>query len=132
VSIRQREWEARLRLQAFQLEETRRQVGDIELMIADFKRKRKELEAAIRYEEEQAGISDQGDVRYPLAAKEMRKRHANLGQSIESLEKQLQVALERVNEAQAELEELREAAMRDGVDVIVPAEVARAGMHASA
>lgn len=131
MSIRQREWEARLRLQAFQLEETRRQVGDIELMIADFRRKRQELETAIRYEEEQAGITDVNDVRYPLAAKDMRKRHANLGKSIKDLEKQLEIAVQRVEEAQAELEKLREAAARDGVELMIPAPAARSGMHAS-
>ena len=122
MSIRQREWEARLRLQAFQLEETRRQVGDIELMIADFRRKQQELETAIRFEEEQAGISDPTDVRYPLAAADMRKRHANLGRSIEKLEKQLEIAMRRVEEAEAELESLREAAQRDGVDPLVAPE----------
>ena len=129
MSIRQREWEARLRLQAFQLEETRRQVGDIELMIADFRRKREELETAIGYEEQRAGITDQNDVRYPLAAKEMRKRHANLGRSIEDLEKQLEVAARRVEEARAELDKLREAAARDGVDLMVPAATAATGLH---
>ncbi len=131
MSIRQREWEARLRLQAFQLEETRRQVGDIELMIADFRRKRQELETAVRYEEEQAGISDLGDVRYPLAAKEMRKRHENLGRSIHDLEKQLEVAVKRVQEAQAELDKLREAAARDGVELITAPEVAHERLRAS-
>ena len=131
MSIRQREWEARLRLQAFQLEEMRRQVGDIELMIADFRRKRQELETAVRYEEEQAGISDPADVRYPLAAKEMRKRHENLGRSIRDLEKQLEVAVKRVQEAQAELDKLREAAARDGVELITPPELAHGRLHAS-
>ncbi len=107
-----------MRLQAFQLEETRRQVGDIELMIADFRRKQKELEAAIRMEEEQAIIADPKDVRYPLAALDMRKRHANLGRSIEDLEKQLEIALRRVEEAAAELEKVREAAARDGVELM--------------
>ena len=120
MSVRQREWEARLRLHAFQLEETRRQVGDIELMIADFRNKQKELEAAIRMEEEQSGISDPKDVRYPLSALDMRKRHANLGRSIEDLEKQLQIAMERVREAEEELEKAREAAERDGVEVTLP------------
>ena len=117
MSIRQREWEARLRLHAFQLEELRRQVGDIELMIADFKRKQQELEMAIRIEEEQAGISDPKDVRYPLSALDMRKRHANLGRSIEGLEQQREVALQRVAEAEEELEKAREAAQRDGVEL---------------
>ena len=107
-----------MRLQAFQLEETRRQVGDIELMIADFQRKQKELEAAIRIEEEQAGISDPKDVRYPLSALDMRKRHANLGRSIEDLKKQLQIAIQRVEEAEAELQKVREAAARDGVELV--------------
>ncbi len=117
MSIRQREWEARLRLQTFQLEEVRRQVGDIELMIADFRKKQQELELAIKYEEERAGISDPKDVRYPLAAAEMRKRKENLGSSIEDLEQQLKLALKRVREEEAEMERLREAAERDGVDM---------------
>ena len=131
MSIRQREWEARLRLQAFQLEETRRNVGDIELMIADFERKRKELEAAIGYEEQQAGVSDPEDVRYPLAAREMRKRRENLRRSIDDLRKQLEVAVRRVEEARQELDKLREAAARDGVDLIMPVEARTEGFRAS-
>ncbi len=128
MSIRQREWEARLRLQAFQVEEVRRQVGDIELMIADFRNRQKELETAIDYEEERAGIRDLKDVRYPLAAKEMRKRHANLGSSIADLQQQLEVAMERVRTEEAELERIREAAAREGVDAPMVPGMAP-GMH---
>ena len=130
MSIRQREWEARLRLQSFQVEEVRRQVGDIELMIADFRNRQKELDMAIKYEEERAGISDPKDVRYPLVAAEMRKRRENLGSSIEDLEKQLEVAIKRVEEEEAELERMREAAAREGVDMpMMPG--MPAGVHAS-
>ncbi len=133
VSIRNREWQARLRLHAFQLEETRRQVADIELMIADFERKRDELRQGIRMEEQQAGVSDPADVRYPLAALDMRKRHENLGRSIDDLRAQLQVALKRVEEAREELDKAREQAEREGVDMDVVAPLAgSAGMHPSA
>jgi len=126
--MRAREWEARLRLYAFQLEEMRRQVADIELMIADFSRKREELEMAVRMEERNAGVDDPKDVRYPLAALDMRKRHENLGQSIESLKEQLKIAIKRVEEAQEELETAREQAEREGVEMITAPE-AMPGAH---
>jgi lipopolysaccharide biosynthesis regulator YciM len=128
LSVRAREWEAKLRLYAFQLEETRRQVADIELMIADFSRKREELEMAVKMEERQAGVEDPKDVRYPLAALDMRKRHENLGHSIKDLEKQLEIAIKRVEEAQEELDTAHEQAEREGVEMVAMPSAA-AGLH---
>ncbi len=47
-----------LRLHRFHVEEKRRQVGDIEMMMADFRRKQDDLDQQIAYEEQKNGVSD--------------------------------------------------------------------------
>ncbi|HHN67189.1 MAG TPA: flagellar export protein FliJ [Thermopetrobacter sp.] len=99
-----KDWRSRVRLHRFKVEEARRQVGEIELMIGELSRKRDELTAGIRFEEERSGVGDPGHVQYPPAALDMRKRRDNLDKSISDLKEQLQVASARVKEAQLELE----------------------------
>ena len=90
-----KDWRSRVRLHRFKVEEARRQVGEIELMIGELSRKREELTAGIRFEEERSGVSDPGHVQYPPAA---------LDKTIRDLKEQLQVASARVKDAQLELE----------------------------
>lgn len=99
-----KDWQSRVRLHRFKVEEARRQVGEIELMIGELSRKRDELTAGIRFEEERSGVSNPGHVRYPPAALDMRKRRDNLDKSISDLRQQLQVAGARVKDARLELE----------------------------
>ena len=47
-----------LRLHRFRTEECRRQVADIEMMVADLMRKYDELDAHVKYEEGRNGITD--------------------------------------------------------------------------
>ncbi len=105
--MRSKDWQARLRLHTFRVEEARRQVGEIELMINEFRRKQEELESGIRFEEERAGITDPSHVQYPPAALDMRKRRDNLLKSIADLERQLDEALTRVADAERELEKVQ-------------------------
>ncbi len=112
--MRSKDWQARLRLHNFQVEEARRQVGEIELMIGEFRRKQEDLEAGIRFEEERTGISDPAHVQYPPAALDMRNRRDNLLKSIADLEAQLDAATARVEEAEAELEKVRLLAEKTG------------------
>ena len=50
--------ESLIRLKRFQVDEKRRQVGQIELMITEFEGMIRELDVQIAYEEEKAGIND--------------------------------------------------------------------------
>lgn len=92
-----------IRLHRFQVDEKRRQVVEIETMIAEFHRKEAELEQQILSEQERAGISDVGHYAYPTFAKAARDRRENLLKSISGLSVQLEEAKESLGEAFAEL-----------------------------
>ncbi len=120
--MRSKDWQARLRLHTFRVEEARRQVGEIELMINEFRRKQEELENGIRFEEERAGITDPTHVQYPPAALDMRKRRDNLLKSVADLERQLDEALARVSDAETELEKVQLMVEKTGEPVPAHAE----------
>ena len=92
-----------IRLHRFQVDEKRRQVVEIETMIAEFRRKEAELEQQILSEQERAGISDVGHYAYPTFAKAARDRRENLLKSIDGLTAQLESAKDGLAEAFTEL-----------------------------
>ena len=69
-----------VRLKRFQVNEKRRQLAQLELMVADFDRMANELDAQILAEERKAGITDVNHFAYPTFAKAARQRrfHAAL------------------------------------------------------
>jgi flagellar export protein FliJ len=85
------------------VDEKRRQVADIEAMIADFQRMERELEQQIVAEQERSGITDVTHYAYPTFAKAANDRRANLLRSVEELEGQLAEAREQFAEAYSEL-----------------------------
>lgn len=91
-----------IRLHKFQVDEKRRQVADIETMIADFRRKEAELEQQIMSEQERSGITDVTHFAYPTFAKAAKGRRDNLLKSIEELDTQLSQAKEELELAFAE------------------------------
>lgn len=90
--------ETLLRLKRFQVDEKRRRVSQIEMMIADFHRMASDLDREVQSEESRAGISDPGHFAYPTYAKAALGRRDNLLQSADNLKGQL-------DEAKAELQE---------------------------
>jgi len=92
-----------IRLHRFQVDEKRRQVAEIETMIADFRQKEAELEQQILVEQERAGVSDVSHYAYPTFAKAARDRRENLLKSIDGLTGQLDEAKEELSAAFAEL-----------------------------
>ena len=90
--------ETLVRLKRFQLDEKRRKVAQIEMMIADFDRMAADLEREIQTEEQKAGITDTAHFAYPTYAKAAAQRRANLVRSADDLK-------EKLDEAQAELAE---------------------------
>ena len=117
--------ESLIRLKRFQVDEKRRQVGQIELMVTEFEGMIRDLDAQIAFEEQKAGISDVAHFAYPTFAKAAHQRKENLLVSIADLNEQLEQAQDQLREAIGELKKVemleerdhkREQAERDQVE----------------
>jgi len=84
--------ESLIRLHRFQVDERRRQVADLELMLEEFHRREDDLNRQVKYEQDKAGITDVGHFAYPMFAKSMLARRENILQSIEEISAQLRAA----------------------------------------
>lgn len=91
--------ETLLRLKRFQVDEKRRRVAQIEMMINDFERMSNELDREIKSEEARSGISDMAHFAYPTYARAARSRRDNLVQSADNLRIQLDEAKAQLAEA---------------------------------
>jgi flagellar FliJ protein len=92
-----------MRLQRFRVDERQRQVSDIEMMMADFRRKQDDLDQQIAYEEQKTGVSDPAHFNYSMTAKSIRKRRENLLATVDDLQAQLDRAKAELAEEEAEL-----------------------------
>ena len=107
-----------VRLKQFQVNEKRRQLLQLEMMIAEFERMATELDVQIVAEEKKAGITDITHFAYPTFAKAARQRRDNLKNSQADLAQQQTAAAALLAEAEAELAkaemiETRDAKSRD-------------------
>jgi flagellar FliJ protein len=102
-----------IRLKRFQVEEKKRQVEQIEVMIAEFERMAKELDDQILAEQERSGIHDAGHFAYPTFAKAATQRRDNLNASAHELKERLAAAKADYDEAMAELQKQEAIAERD-------------------
>jgi hypothetical protein len=107
-----------VRLKQFQVNEKRRQVAQLDMMIAEFERMAGELEVQIAAEEKRSGITDVNHFAYPTFAKAARQRRDNLKNSQADLALQRTSALSLLREAEIELSkaqllESRDNRMRD-------------------
>jgi flagellar protein FliJ len=100
-----------IRLKRFQVEERRRRVQQIELMIAEFHRMAGDLDREISQEETRSGISDPAHFAYPTYARAAGVRRDNLKRSADELNGQLVDAKDHL---EAALEDLRKAESLDG------------------
>lgn len=91
-----------LRLKRFHVDENRRRVAQIEMMIAEFVRIAADLDREIASEEHKAGISDPGHFAYPTYARAARTRRENLSRSADELRDQLGEAKAQLEVASAE------------------------------
>ena len=91
-----------VRLKQFQVNEKRRQLLQLDMMIAEFERMAEELDAQINAEEKKAGITDINHFAYPTFAKAARQRSDNLQVSIRELKVQQDAAELALEEAEAE------------------------------
>jgi flagellar export protein FliJ len=105
--------ETLIRLKKFQVDEKRRNVAQIEAMIAEFDRIAAELDREIKTEQERAGIHDPAHFAYPTYAKAAIGRRENLHRSACELKVQLDDAKAVLGEA---FEELKKVEMLDERD----------------
>jgi hypothetical protein len=92
-----------VRLKQFQVNEKRRQLLQLDMMIAEFDRMATELDVQIAAEEKKAGITDVNHFAYPTFAKAARLRRDNLKNSQQDLVLQKRAAESLLAEAEAEL-----------------------------
>jgi hypothetical protein len=102
-----------VRLKQFQVNEKRRQLLQLDMMIAEFERMAVELELQITAEEKKAGITDINHFAYPTFAKAARLRRDNLRNSQGDLAQQRSVAESLLGEAEAELSKAEMLESRD-------------------
>lgn len=103
-----------VRLKRFQVNEKRKQLMQLDMMVADFERMAGELDLQIAAEEKKAGITDIGHFAYPTFAKAARQRRDNLVGSQDDLKQQRATAQALLDEAEAELARAEALEMRDG------------------
>jgi flagellar FliJ protein len=110
-----------IRLKKFQVDEKRRHVTQIEMMVADFERMAAELDQQIELEHQKTGISDIAHFAYSTFATAARDRRDNLLVSASDMQSKLEAAQDALAEAVEELKKVelldqREAA-RDAAEV---------------
>ena len=102
--------ESLIRLKKFQVDEKRRQVAQIEMMIADFERMASELDQQIEIEHTKTGISDVAHFAYSTFAKAALTRRDNLLNSASDMKGKLEAAQDALAEA---LEDLKKVELLD-------------------
>ncbi len=102
-----------LRLKRFQVDEKRRQLVQIETMIAEFERMANDLDREILHDQEKAGIHDIAHYAYPTYAKAAMARRDNLKRSADELAGQLTDAQDALAEAFEELKKVELLEERD-------------------
>jgi hypothetical protein len=102
-----------VRLKQFQVNEKRRQLLQLDMMIAEFERMATELDMQIVAEEKKAGITDINHFAYPTFAKAARLRRDNLMNSQQDLLQQRTTAESLLAEAEAELSKAEALESRD-------------------
>lgn len=102
--------ESLIRLKKFQVDEKRRQVAQIELMVNDFTRMAGDLDQQIEIEQTKTGISDVAHFAYSTFAKAALARRDNLIASANDMREKLEGAQDALAEA---LEDLKKVELLD-------------------
>ena len=102
--------ESLIRLKKFQVDEKRRQVAQIDMMISDFERMASELDQQIEIEQTKTGISDVAHFAYSTFAKAALTRRDNLLNSASDMKGKLEAAQDDLAEA---LEDLKKVELLD-------------------
>ena len=117
-----------LRLNRFRVEDCRRQVADMDMMIGDLMRKHDDLDNHVKFEEQRTGVSDPNNVNYSMAAKAVRSRRDNMLKSVAELRDQREAAADLLKEAEADLRKVELLVEKDtgGRVAVVASEVPQA------
>ncbi len=123
--------ESLLRLNRFRVEDCRRQVSDMDLMINDLMRKHDDLDNHVKFEEQRTGVSDPSNVNYSMAAKSVRGRRDNILATVAELRDQHETTIERLKEAEADLRKVEMLVEKEtptakpisGIGAVMPAAV---------
>jgi len=102
--------ESLIRLKKFQVDEKRRQVAQIDMMISDFERMASELDQQIEIEQQKTGISDVAHFAYSTFAKAALTRRDNLLNSANDMKGKLEAAQDALAEA---IEDLKKVELLD-------------------
>lgn len=102
--------ESLIRLKKFQVDEKRRQVTQIEMMVADFERMASDLDQQIEIEHQKTGISDVAHFAYSTFAKAALARRDNLLASAHDMKEKLETAQDELAEA---IEDLKKVELLD-------------------
>jgi hypothetical protein len=105
--------EGLIRSKRFTVDEKRRQVVQIETMIAEFERMAQDLDDQVAAEQERSGIHDRGHFAYPTFAKAAIQRRDNLVASTNELRERLHIAESECAAAVGELAKYEAIAERD-------------------
>ena len=95
--------EGNIRSKRFEIEDKRRQVGQIESMMEEFKRMIGDLDHEIAAEQRRTGIEDEKHFAYSTFARAATQRRENLKTSVADLQSQLNTAAAALDLAEAEL-----------------------------
>ena len=95
--------EALVQLARFKVEETRKKIADLEVMVRDFELMAGDLDRQIEVEHERTGVRDINHFAYSTFAKAAAQRRANLRASVDDLKAKLDVARAEHDNAQAEM-----------------------------
>ena len=104
-----------IRLKRFQTDEKRRQVTQLEMMIAEFMRMISDLNDQITAEQNRVGVHDVAHYAYPTFARAALQRRDNLKVSVRELEEKLEVARDGLAEAVEDLKKVELIEERDQV-----------------
>ncbi|MDR3375977.1 MAG: flagellar export protein FliJ [Ancalomicrobiaceae bacterium] len=104
-----------IRLKRFQADEKRRQVAQLDMMIAEFQRMVTDLDEQIIAEQNRVGVHDVTHFAYPTFARAALQRRDNLKVSIRDLEEKLDRARDELSEAVEDLKKVEQIEERDQV-----------------
>jgi flagellar FliJ protein len=122
-----------LRLNRFKVEDCRRQVSDMDMMISDLMRKHDDLDNNVKFEEQRTGVSDPANVNYSMAAKSVRGRRDNILRTVAELRDQHEAMIERLKDAEADLRKVEMLVEKEApTKVAVAPAVAAASILAAA
>ena len=108
-----------VRLKRFQVEEKRRRLTQIEMMIAEFNRMSAELDREIAAEEQKTGVKDISHYAYSTYARAARARRDNLVHSADELKGQLDEARRQLDQANDDLAKAQSLAFAAGLASLI-------------